>query len=189
MKSAAAVLPFLLLLTACAPQSTQAYRDVKPASTRKLAPDFELKDADGKAVKLSDYRGKVVLLNFWATWCGPCKIEIPWFIDFETRYKNQGFAVIGVAMDDEGWEIVRPYITEKKVNYRTLMGTEMVAQQYGGVDSLPTSFVLDREGKVAAVHVGLVSKSEYQSDIEKLLAQGARADGGNASGEPVARAD
>jgi peroxiredoxin len=189
MKFVAALAPFLFLLTACAPQTTQAKRDVKPAASRKFAPDFELKDADGKLVKLSDYRGKVVLLNFWATWCGPCKIEIPWFIDFETRYKNQGFAVIGVAMDDEGWDVVRPYITEKKVNYRMLMGTEMVAQQYGGVDSLPTSFVLDREGKIAAVHVGLVSKSEYQSDIEKLLAQGARADAGAGSGEPVARAD
>jgi peroxiredoxin len=188
MKSLAAAIVCAFVLVACGAQSTEAHREVKPVGVRKQAPNFELKDADGKTVKLSDYKGKVVLLNFWATWCGPCKIEIPWFIDFETRYKDRGFAVVGVAMDDEGWEVVRPYITNKKVNYRMLMGTEMVAQLYGGIESLPTSFVLDRDGKIASVHIGLVSKSEYQSDIEKLLEQATRADAGDA-GESGVRAD
>ena len=159
----------LLVFTSCT--TTTEARALKPESSRKQAPGFDLKDSTGKAVKLADYKGKVVLLNFWATWCGPCKVEIPWFIDFETRYKDQGFAVLGVAMDDEGWSIVKPYIDQKKINYRILMGTDPVAQLYGGVESLPTTFVLDRDGRIAGVHIGLVSKSEYENDIKQLLGQ------------------
>src|SRR3954447_7712257 len=78
----------------------------RKGTTRKPAPAFSLQDTDGKAVTLAEYKGKVVLLNFWATWCGPCKIEIPWFAEFERKYKDRGFAVLGVAMDDEGWSVV-----------------------------------------------------------------------------------
>lgn len=142
---------------------------VRPEQQRKSAPDFTLKDGDGKTVKLSDYKGKVVLLNFWATWCGPCKIEIPWFVEFEQNYRDKGFAVLGVAMDEEGWEAVKPYITNAKINYRIVIGDDGTAQKYGGVDSLPTSFLIDREGRTAAVHVGLVSKKEYANGIAELL--------------------
>ena len=142
---------------------------VKPNSERREAPDFALKDADGRSVRLSDYKGKVVLLNFWATWCGPCKIEIPWFIEFETKHKDQGFAVLGVSMDEDGWNVVRPFLADLGVNYRTLLGTDMVAQQFGGVEALPTSFVIDREGKIASTHVGLASKRDYENDIQALL--------------------
>lgn len=180
----------ILLSAACTTTTTKAGGGtVKPTSSRKAAPAFELKDADGKAVKLADYNGKVVLLNFWATWCGPCKVEIPWFIDFETQYKDKGFAVVGVAMDEEGWDIIKPYIQQKKVNYRVLLGTDQVAQMYGGVESLPTTFILDREGKIATVHVGLVSKSEYQNDINQLLSQPAgtrRISDGDSDGNRVA---
>lgn len=158
------------LLYGCAP-SPKAGRKapVKPESERKAAPDFALKDADGRTVRLSDYRGKVILLDFWATWCGPCKIEIPWFVDFERKHKDRGFAVIGVSMDEEGWEVVKPFASKMGVNYRVLLGDDATAQLYGGVEALPTTFLIDREGRIAAVHVGLASKSDFEDGIEHLL--------------------
>ena len=141
----------------------------KAAKDRKPAPNFTLKDSNGATVQLSDYRGKVVLLNFWATWCGPCQLEIPWFVDFEQQYKSKGFDVVGVSMDDEGWTAVKPYIVQRKVNYRILLGNDSVTQLYGGVDSLPTTFLIDREGRIAAVHVGLAGKNEYLNEIQSLL--------------------
>ena len=158
-------------LTSCTTQSKADPVDsaVRPAKDRKKAPDFKLKDSDGKLVSLASYKGKTILLNFWATWCGPCKVEIPWFIEFENKYKDKGLAVLGVAMDEEGWEVIKPYIAEKKVNYRILAGDDSTAQLYGGVDSLPTTFLIDKDGMIAGVHVGLVSKSEYEKDIQALL--------------------
>jgi cytochrome c biogenesis protein CcmG/thiol:disulfide interchange protein DsbE len=144
---------------------------MKSDKERKLAPEFELKDADGKTVRLSDYKGKVVLLDFWATWCGPCKIEIPWFIDFERKYKDQGFSVIGVSMDEEGWTAVKPFISELAINYRVLQGSDSIAQLYGGVDALPTTFLIDRDGRIASTHAGLAGKDEFENGIKKLLAQ------------------
>ena len=147
-----ALLAGLLAVTACQSTGSMAAA-VKKEKDRRIAPDFTLKDAMGRPVKLSDYKGKVVLLNFWATWCGPCKIEIPWFIEFEQTFKDKGFAVLGVSMDEEGWDIVKPYLERSKINYRVLIGDDMTAQNYGGVDSLPTSFLLDKEGRIAATHI------------------------------------
>lgn len=159
----------LVLLSSCSGTRTVSAA-ARNAKDRKPAADFTLKDANGASVKLSDYRGKVVLLNFWATWCGPCQLEIPWFVEFEQQFKSQGFAVLGVSMDEDGWSAVKPYLAEHKVNYRVLLGDDSVTQLYGGVESLPTSFVIDREGKVAfAPHVGLINKNEYISEIQSLL--------------------
>jgi thiol-disulfide isomerase/thioredoxin len=157
------------LSAGCARPRASAQSGPRAEKDRKPAPDFTLKDAHGQPMKLSGYKGKVVLLNFWATWCGPCKIEIPWFIEFEREYKDRGFAVLGVAMDDDGWESVKPYIEGRRVNYRVAIGSEEMATLYGGVDSLPTSFIIDREGRIADVHIGLVSKSEYRDGIVQLL--------------------
>lgn len=170
MKSIALItLTALGLVVACSRSNHADAASVRALKDRKPAPDFVLKDANGAAVKLSDYKGKVVLLNFWATWCGPCKVEIPWFIEFQQQYKDKGFEVLGVAMDDEGWQAVKPYLTERKVNYRVLLGNDSVTQLYGGVDSLPTTFVIDKEGRIASAHVGLVAKNEYLDEIESLL--------------------
>jgi peroxiredoxin len=142
---------------------------VRPGKQRHAAPDFSLKDADGKLVHLSDYRGKVVLLDFWATWCGPCKVEIPWFIEFQKQHR-EGFAVLGVSMDDEGWEVVKPFLAKEKVNYRVLIGNDKTSESYGGIDALPTTFLIDREGRIASVHVGLVNRKDFENGIEQLLA-------------------
>lgn len=185
------VLLILAALVACSPSfeaSQTAHRaSVKPATERRPAPDFALKDENGATVRLSDYRGKVVLLNFWATWCGPCKIEIPWFVEFESKYKDQGFAVIGVSMDEGGWDDVKPYLRRVKVNYRVVIGDDEVAQKYGSVEALPTSFLIDREGLIASVHVGLVPKSDYQKSIEALLGGGS--EGGRQSRRKTVLAD
>jgi len=165
---AAASAALALLLASCSRPSSLP-SELKSEGQRKPAPNFSLKDADGNAVNLADYRGKVVLVNFWATWCGPCEAEIPWFIEFEKKYKDQGFAVLGVSMDDDGWKSVRPYVASHKINYRVMIGSEVVSQQFGEIESLPTSFVLAREVRIASNHIGLVDKVDYQNEIVKLL--------------------
>jgi peroxiredoxin len=142
---------------------------VKTPGERKAAPEFSLKDESGKTVKLSDYKGKVVLLNYWATWCGPCKIEMPWFVEFERKHKDKGFAVVGVSMDEEGWEVVKPFLAESPVNYRMLLGNDGIALLYGGIDSLPTTFLIDREGRIAQTYVGLHGKDNFENGIQELL--------------------
>jgi peroxiredoxin len=133
-------------------------------------PAFSLKDANGEVVRPADYKGKVVLLDFWATWCGPCKIEIPWFIELEKQYKDQGFAVLGVSMDEDGWSAVKPYVQNMKMNYRVLLGNDDVSNAYGGLDSLPTTLLIDRQGRIASVHVGVsMGKEEFKNAIVQLL--------------------
>jgi peroxiredoxin len=166
---AAALLVGCFLEGCSKPQLSVSAASVKAEKERRAAPDFALKDAEGKLVHLSDYRGKVVLLDFWATWCGPCKIEIPWFMDFQRQNQEKGLVVLGVSMDDEGWEIVKPYLASMKVNYRVVIGNDHTAQLYGGVDALPTTFLIDREGKIAAVHVGLVDRKDFENGIDQLL--------------------
>ncbi|HUO27733.1 MAG TPA: TlpA disulfide reductase family protein [Bryobacteraceae bacterium] len=153
----------------CSSSKTVRAASLKPDAERHKAPDFSLKDADGKTVRLSDYHGKVVLLDFWATYCGPCKIEIPWFMDLERKHKDQGFSVLGVSMDDDGWDAVKPFIADEAINYRVMVGNDSIAEQYGGIEALPTTFLIDRDGNIAAVHVGLTSKSEFENGIEQLL--------------------
>ena len=158
------------LLTGCSP-SSPVRAAASSDKSRKAAPDFTLTDANGAAVKLSDYKGKVVLLNFWATWCGPCKIEIPWFIEFEKAYKDRGFATLGVSMDEDGWNAVRPFVSQKAINYPVMIGSDRLADLYGGIDSLPSTFLIDREGRIASVHIGLIRKHDYEAEIQTLIAQ------------------
>jgi peroxiredoxin len=158
----------ILGIVACSPaRPTRAV--VKADSQRKHAPDFTLKDANGKLVHLADYRGKVVVLDFWATWCGPCVIEIPWFTEFQRKYKDRGFEVLGVSMDDDGWKAITPFVERRKINYRVVLGDDKTGDLYGGLEALPTTFVIDRYGRIASVHVGLTDKKDFENAIEKLL--------------------
>jgi thiol-disulfide isomerase/thioredoxin len=133
------------------------------------APDFTLESLDGKNLRLSDLRGKAVLLNFWATWCGPCKIETPWLVELQNQYGSQGLQVIGVAMDDSGKEDIAKFAKDMGVNYPVLLGKEAVGDAYGGVPALPESFFIGRDGKIVDKIIGLKGKAEIEDSIRKAL--------------------
>jgi thiol-disulfide isomerase/thioredoxin len=134
-----------------------------------LAPDFTLESLDGKNMRLSDFRGKAVLLNFWATWCAPCKIEMPWFVELQQQYGNQGLQIVGVAMDDASKEDIAKFAKEMGVNYPVLIGKESVGDEYGGVPALPESFFIGRDGKIVDKIMGLKGKAEIEDSIKKAL--------------------
>src|SRR6266853_2467753 len=136
------------------------------------APDFSLESLDGKTTTLAGFRGKAVLLNFWATWCGPCKIEMPWLVDLQKKYGPQGLQIVGVAMDDTSDKEIADFAHKMGVNYIVLKGTEKVGDLYGGVDRLPLTYYIDRSGKVVDETVGLAGESVIEDAIKKALAQG-----------------
>jgi len=133
------------------------------------APDFTLEKLNGGNLKLSDLRGKAVLLNFWATWCGPCKIETPWLVEMQNQYGNQGLQVIGVAMDDSGKDEISKFAKDMGVNYPVLLGKEAVGDEYGGVPALPESFFIGRDGKIVDRIIGLKGKAEIEDAIKRAL--------------------
>jgi thiol-disulfide isomerase/thioredoxin len=134
-----------------------------------IAPDFSLESIDGKSMKLSDLRGHAVLLNFWATWCSPCKIEMPWFVELQKQYGGQGLQIVGVAMDDASKEDIAKFAKDMGVNYPILIGKESVGDQYGGVPALPESFFIGRDGKLIDKIIGLKGKGEIEDDIKRAL--------------------
>jgi len=133
------------------------------------APDFTLQSLDGKTVRLSDLRGKAVLLNFWATWCGPCKIETPWLVELQNQYGSQGLQVIGVAMDDSGKDDIAKFAKDMGMNYPVLLGKEAVGDAYGGVPALPESFFIGRDGKIVDKIIGLRGRGEIEDSVKKAL--------------------
>ena len=133
-----------------------------------LAPEFSLPDLTGKALKLSDYRGKVVLLDFWATWCDPCREEIPHFVELQNKLGDQGFQIIGVSMDD-GPEPVRDFSRQFKMNYPVVMGNAQIGELYGGVLGLPIAFVVGRDGRIYSKHIGPTDISLFNREIMEVL--------------------
>ncbi|HEY4839704.1 MAG TPA: TlpA disulfide reductase family protein [Candidatus Acidoferrales bacterium] len=148
--------------------SARAQTHLTPENARYAAPDFILKDANDKNIGLSEQKGKVVLVNFWATWCHGCQLEIPWFIEFQKKYEKQGLVVIGISMDDDGWKSVRPWLNEKRVNYPIVIGNQPLADRFG-LDGMPLTALVDRDGKIADVHLGVVDKDATEKKIQSLL--------------------
>jgi peroxiredoxin len=134
------------------------------------APDFVLTDLQGNLVKLSDLRGKAVVLNFWATWCPPCKEEIPWLVDMQKRYGSQGLQIVGVSMDDGDPKDVVKFAAANSINYPVLFGEDKVADQYGGIDYLPTTFYIDRNGVVLDRVFGEPQRDEIERNIKRAIA-------------------
>lgn len=135
-----------------------------------LAPDFTLQQLDGQLLTLSSYRGKVVLLDFWATWCVPCREEIPHFVELQDKYRDQGLQIIGVSMDDSV-DPVRPFAQQFHINYSIVMGNAKIGEEYGGVLGLPIAFLLDRNGRIVKKHIGATAPDVFEREISSLLSK------------------
>jgi len=139
------------------------------------APDFELHSLDGRTMKLSDFRGHPVILNFWATWCAPCRVETPWLVELDRRYRAKGVQILGVSLDDVGSEqAVATFTKEQGMQYDVLLGNSSVADAYGGVRFMPQSYFIDRDGEIKKTTVGMTDKEELENNVKELLRTGDR---------------
>ncbi len=158
----------IVFVVLCFALPVRPQADLIDVNSRKAAPDFTLADSKGAAVKLSNYRDRVVLLDFWATWCEGCKVEIPWYMEFQKKYKESGLSVVGVSVDEDGWKSVKPFLEAKQVNYPVVIGDWDLAGRFG-ITALPVTLLIDRNGKVADLHVGMVDKDAFDREIQILL--------------------
>jgi len=148
------------------------------AATSGAAPNVTFKDLNDKDVTLAQYKGQVVIVNFWATWCAPCKVEIPWMIEFQKKYGPRGFTILGVSMDEDGKEAVPPFLAKERfdvdgqqmaMNYPIVLGSDSIAQKFGGIIGLPTSMIYSRDGKKVKTIIGLVNRDDIEKTIQSLL--------------------
>lgn len=164
------VLWLFAFVTSCAFGQTPLSAALQPIVQRKAAPELHLRDSSGRMIRLKNYRGKIVVLDFWATWCHGCKEEIPWFAEFERKYGPQGANVVGVSLDDEGWKVVKPFIQTADVPYTIVLGDQATTKEYGIVN-MPDTFLIDRHGRIAAKYAGLVSREDVEANLRKMLAE------------------
>jgi thiol-disulfide isomerase/thioredoxin len=139
------------------------------AQSKQKAPDFTLRSADGKTYQLSKMHGKVVVVNFWATWCPPCKREIPDLIEVFGKYRSKGLEIVGIALDQGGWNDVTPFLKQNKINYPIVVGDDNVSDAYGGITAIPTTFIIDKNGYIVDSHVGMMTKAQLEAKIKHLL--------------------
>jgi thiol-disulfide isomerase/thioredoxin len=139
-------------------------------SRRSVAPEFVLQSIDGETVHLVDFRGRVVLLNFWATWCGPCKIAVPWFVDFQNKYGAKGLQSIGIALDDDATRVeIGEFSDSLRINFPILIGNQKMAEAYGGVPAMPETVLIGRDGAVLKRIIGIKDRLEFETEIKKAL--------------------
>ena len=151
-----------LLLTA---PLLRAADDFKPAP----APAWQLKDVNGTVVSFDQFKGKVVVLDFWATWCAPCRSEIPGYIALQEKYARAGLVMVGVSLDREGPEVVKKFMTDQKINYQIVLGDEKIAEAFGGVEAIPTTFIIDRQGTIRYRKVGAMPAGEFEAVVAPFL--------------------
>lgn len=178
MKSAHRV--FLLALSAAALTGLSACKEraaapavaAAPKVTLPVlgpAPAWTLHDLAGREVRSADYRGKVVVVDFWATWCGPCKEEIPGYIELQKKYADKGLVILGLSMDLQGPPVVKRYAESAKINYPLVMGDDEVASAFGGIEAIPTTFLIDRSGQIRHKKIGMMPTAEYEKLLVQLL--------------------
>jgi cytochrome c biogenesis protein CcmG/thiol:disulfide interchange protein DsbE len=145
--------------------------NLHPPNERKPSADFALHDADGKAATVAQYRGRVLLLDFWATWCTGCKQEIPWFVDAQKKFGTDRLAVVGVSLDGDGWKALKPFLVQHPIPYRIVLGDDATAQKFG-IQTMPDTFLIDRQGRVAAAYLGgLVDKTNLEANLSALVSE------------------
>ena len=170
-----------MTVQSCSKRESDIGKEIKPVKTGNSlssektvreypkAPDFALQNNKGEIVKLSDYAGKVVVLDFWATWCGPCRMEIPGFIKLYDKYNEQGVEVIGVSLDQQGWNVVKPFMDQYKIDYPVVLGNREVVNAYGGITGIPTTFLINRKGEIVERLVGYRPLEYFENAVTELL--------------------
>ena len=161
-------LTFVLTMIVSAAEQGGLRAVLEVPQQRRSAPGITLQEASGNIFDLKQYRGKVVLLNFWATWCHGCGEEIPWFSEFYGKYSAKGLAVVGVSMDADGWKVVKPFAKSAHIPYTIVLGTDKAGKDYG-IEGMPDSFLIDREGRIAAAYRGLVDRYDIETNIENMV--------------------
>jgi cytochrome c biogenesis protein CcmG/thiol:disulfide interchange protein DsbE len=133
------------------------------------APNFSLKTNNGKAIELKGFAGKVVVVNFWATWCGPCRAEIPAMLQVYQKYKDKGLEIVGISLDDGGWTVVNPFVEKMKIVYPVVLGSQKVVSDFGGFDGIPMTFIVDKKGNIIARHLGMMTAAQFEKLVKTAL--------------------